>query len=105
MIAASEHSESWPMVMHNPPHPGELLAEDALPALGLSCADLAKHLSYPEASLLAVLHSRAALDADLAVRLEQAGIGSARHWVAMQMAYDLSQARQRTQPTIQPLKP
>ncbi|MCO3721286.1 HigA family addiction module antitoxin [Pseudomonas aeruginosa] len=93
------------MVMHNPPHPGELLAEDALPALGLSCADLAKHLSYPEASLLAVLHSRAALDADLAVRLEQAGIGSARHWVAMQMAYDLSQARQRTQPTIQRLKP
>nr|WP_253446331.1 addiction module antidote protein, HigA family [Pseudomonas nitroreducens] len=76
-----------------------------MPALGLSWAGLAKHLSYPEASLLAALRSQAALDADLAVRLEQAGIGSARDWGAMQMAYDLAQARQPTQPTIQPLKP
>ncbi|MDN6860784.1 HigA family addiction module antitoxin [Pseudomonas sp. CAN2814] len=89
------------MAMHNPPHPGDLLAEDSLPALGLNCSDLAKHLSYPEIALLAVLERRAAIEADLAVRLELAGIGTARHWMAMQAAYDLSQARRREQPAIQ----
>jgi len=88
------------MAMYNPPHPGDLLAEDSLPALGISCADLARHLSYPEIALLAVLERRAGLDAELAVRLELAGIGVARHWMAMQAAYDLSQARQREQPAI-----
>ncbi|WP_267272996.1 HigA family addiction module antitoxin [Pseudomonas putida] len=91
------------MNMHNPAHPGVLLAEDSLPALGISGRDLAIHLSYPEDLLLEVLQARSRLDADLAVRLEQAGIGTAYTWLAMQMSYDLWQAQHRLQPTIQRL--
>lgn len=93
------------MTMYNPSHPGALLAEDSLPALGISGTDLATHLSYPEHILLEVLQTRARLDADLAVRLELAGLGSARAWLAMQMAYDLWHARNRPQPAIKRVVP
>ncbi|MNO87960.1 hypothetical protein D3C76_793940 [compost metagenome] len=93
------------MSMHNPSHPGALLAEDALPALGISGAGLATHLSFPAHILLEVLQARAPINADLAVRLELAGLGMARNWLAMQMAYDLWQAQHRTQPVIERLIP
>jgi addiction module HigA family antidote len=32
------------MPMHNPPHPGETLRDDVLPALGLSVTAAAEHL-------------------------------------------------------------
>ena len=43
--------------MHNPPHPGEALREDVLPALGMTEAEFAKHLGYPVERLAAVLNS------------------------------------------------
>jgi len=93
------------MSMHNPSHPGALLTEDSLPALGISGADLATHLGYPVHILVEILKSRAPLDADLAVRLELAGLGIARNWLAMQMAYDLWHAQHRTLPVIKRLVP
>ncbi|MEN5302597.1 HigA family addiction module antitoxin [Pseudomonas sp. TWI628] len=93
------------MSMHNPSHPGALLAEDALPALGISGNDLAAHLSFPAHILLDVLQARAPLNADLAVRLELAGIGMAHNWLAMQMAFDLWQAQHRTLPVVERLVP
>lgn len=34
------------MLLHNPPHPGEALREDVLPALQMTVAGLARHLGY-----------------------------------------------------------
>ncbi|WP_303670932.1 HigA family addiction module antitoxin [Pseudomonas aeruginosa] len=93
------------MPMCNPPHPGELLREDVLPALGLTSIALARHLDFLENAVLDVLAGHSSISADLALRLELAGLGSARHWLAMQMAYDLWQAQQRDRPTISPLYP
>jgi addiction module HigA family antidote len=89
--------------MHNPPHPGETLLEDVLPALGLSIAAFARHLGISRETLSRVLHGRAAISIDLALRLEEAGISSARLWLGVQADYDLWRARQQTRPVIQRL--
>ncbi|WP_397458539.1 HigA family addiction module antitoxin [Pseudomonas asplenii] len=91
------------MPMHNPPHPGEALREDVLPAVGLSVAALARHLGYSRGQLSTVLNGHAAISADLAYRLELAGLGSARQYLAEQAAYDLWQAQQREHPVIERL--
>ena len=44
------------MPMHNPPHPGEAIREDILPAVGLSLTALAQHLGYSGGQLSTVLH-------------------------------------------------
>lgn len=81
------------MPMHNPPHPGEALREDVLPALAMTVTELAKHLSYPGERLAAVLSCRAPISTDLAQCLELAGIGTASSWLDQQAAYDLWQAQ------------
>lgn len=88
------------MPMHNPPHPGEALREDVLPAIGMNVSNLARHLGYSRGQLSTVLNGRSAISADLALRLELAGLGSARQYLAEQAAYDLWQAAQRAHPPI-----
>lgn len=88
------------MPMHNPPHPGETLLEDVLPELGIKIAELARRLGFSRETLSRVLHGRAPISPDLAVRLERAGIGRARTWLAVQVDYDLWQAEHREQPAI-----
>ncbi|WP_416423241.1 HigA family addiction module antitoxin [Pseudomonas sp. App30] len=88
------------MPMFNPPHPGEALREDVLPAIGMTVTALAHHLGYSRGQLSTVLNGRAALSADLALRLEMAGLGSARMYLAEQAAYDLWQAQRKKLPVI-----
>lgn len=88
------------MAMHNPPHPGEALREDVLPEIKLSVTALAKHLGYSRVQLSKVLHCHAAISADLAWRLELAGLGKAHTWLARQSAYDLWQAQHKEVPVI-----
>lgn len=86
------------MRMYNPPHPGETLREDVLPALGLSIAEAARQLGVSRVTLSRVLHGRATVSVELARRLEAwlakpNGQGpSAEVWLRGQVAYDLWQA-------------
>ncbi|MFJ4259912.1 MULTISPECIES: HigA family addiction module antitoxin [Pseudomonas] len=80
------------MPLYNPPHPGESLLFDVLPAIGMTISDLARRLDCSQMQLSAVLHGRAAISADLADRLELAGFGPARQYLAEQAAYDLWEA-------------
>lgn len=66
------------MTVHNPPHPGEGLREDVLPKIKMTVTALTKYLDYSRVQLSNVLHCRAAISADLAWRLELAGLGRAR---------------------------
>ena len=85
--------------MHNPPHPGETLREDVLPAMGLSVTEAARQIGVTRASLSRVLNGRAAISIDLALRLERwLGVdqgGRAELWLEEQLAYDLWQARKK----------
>jgi len=90
--------------MMNPPHPGELLREDVITALGLSITETADRLGMSRVALSRVLNGRAAISPDLALRLEMAGVSTARAWLAMQVNYDLAQAKLHPQPLIRALQ-
>lgn len=90
--------------MHNPPHPGEILKEDVIAPLGLSVTETAERLSMSRAALSRVLNGKAGISPDLAIRLEQAGVSTARAWLAMQANYELWQAMQHEQPPVRALQ-
>ncbi len=87
--------------MFNPPHPGETLREDVLPALGLSVTQAASELGINRVTLSRVLNGKAGISIDLALRLEAWLDGpSAESWLKGQLAYDLWQAEQFARPNI-----
>ena len=91
-------------MMMNPPHPGELLKEDVITALGLSVTETAERLGMSRVALSRVLNGRAAISPDLALRLEMAGVSTARAWLAMQVNYDLAKAKLQPQPPVKALQ-
>ncbi|KAA5837756.1 addiction module antidote protein, HigA family [Pseudomonas sp. GW456-L14] len=91
------------MPMHNPPHPGETLRVDVLPELGINVTELARHLGYARPHLSKVLNGHAPIRPELAVRLERAGIGKAKVWLAVQADYDIWQTEQALLPRIEPI--
>ena len=90
--------------MHNPPHPGETLRDDVLPALGLTVTDAAAQLGVTRAAFSRVVNGRAAISPEMALRLEgRLGVengGRADLWIAQQAAYDLWQARKAGKPKV-----
>jgi len=92
-------------MMKNPPHPGELLREDVIAELGLSVTEAAQRLGMSRVAFSRVLNGKAAVSPDLAIRLELAGVSTARAWLAMQANYDLAQAMMHPQPPVRALFP
>lgn len=83
------------MGIHNPAHPGEILKELLLEPLALSITQVAENLGVSRKTLSKVTNGRGAITPEMAVRLELAfGNPSADHWMRLQNAYDLWQARQ-----------
>jgi addiction module HigA family antidote len=95
--------------MHNPPHPGETLRDDLLPALGLTVTEAAAQLGVTRVALSRVLNGRAAISPEMALRLERwLGVehGSrASVWLAMQSAYDLWHAERTARAALKKVKP
>ena len=93
--------------LHNPPHPGQTLREDVLPALNLSVTEAAEQLGVARPTLSKVLNGKAAISPEMALRLEKwLGIengGRADIWLAEQTAFDLWQARDKFTAQIMPL--
>lgn len=90
--------------MHNHPHPGTILKDTVFEPLGLSVTEAAERLAMSRVALSRVLNSKAGISPDLAVRLEMAGVSSARFWMNLQSNYDLWCARQHKQPAIKPIQ-
>lgn len=95
--------------MHNPPHPGETLRDDVLPALGLTVTDAAAQLGVTRAALSRVLNGKAAISPEMALRLERwLGVdhgGRASVWLAMQSACDLWVAERTAKAVLKRIKP
>lgn len=86
--------------MFNPPHPGETLRDDVLPALGLTVTQAAEELGINRVTLSRVLNGKAGVSIDLALRLESWLDGpTAENWLKGQLAYDLWQAEPH-RPTV-----
>ena len=82
------------MLMHNPPHPGEVLRELCLEPLGLSVTAAAEALGVSRKTLSAVLNGKAGISPEMAIRLSIAFDTSAESWLNQQSQYELWHAEQ-----------
>ena len=78
--------------MYDPAHPGEIIRE-ALEAEQWTITETAIRLGVTRNMLSRVLNGKASVSPQLALALERVGWSDAGHWVRMQGAYDLAQAR------------
>jgi addiction module HigA family antidote len=83
------------MLMHNPPHPGEVLRELCLEPLGVSVTEAASALGVSRKTLSSILNGRAGVSPEMAIRLSIAFGTSAESWLNQQLQFDLWQAEQR----------
>ena len=72
-----------------PTHPGAVLREDVLPALGMSQTELARRLDVSRLSVSELLLEKRALSADMAVRIAILTSTTPESWLRMQEALDL----------------
>jgi len=91
------------MVMKLAVHPGSILREDVIVPTGLSLTEVALRLGVSRVTLSRVVNERAGISPNLAVRLELAGISTARMWLARQMDYDLKIAQSAKKPKVKKL--
>ena len=90
-------------MMKVPPHPGLMLRSDVFVPLGLGVTEAARKLRMSRVALSRVVNGRAAISPELAIRLEEAGVSTARFWMNLQVNYDLSQARGQKHPSVERL--
>lgn len=81
------------MAMKNPPHVGETIREDVIEALDLNVTKAAELLGVRRATLSDLCNGKAALTADMALRLEKAFGVDMDLLLRMQASYDAAQAR------------
>ena len=81
------------MPMKNPPHPGSSIKDACLEPLQLSVTEGAKVLGVTRHTLSRVINGQSGISPDMAIRLEKAGWSNADHWLRLQTAYELAQAR------------
>jgi antitoxin HigA-1 len=88
-----------------PVHPGEILREDVLPALGLSISEAARRLGVSRQQLHRILACTHPITTEMALRLGKfAGNGPAI-WLRMQQAYDLWYTEQRMKTELTKIEP
>lgn len=77
------------MLMHNPPHPGEVIRELCIEPLGLSVTEAAEALGISRKTLSNILNGHAGISPEMAVRLSIAFNTTSESWLNQQLQYDL----------------
>ena len=77
------------MLMHNPPHPGEIIRELCIEPLGLTVTETAKALGVSRNTFSKVLNSHANVSPEMAIRLSIAFNTTPESWLNQQVQYDL----------------
>lgn len=72
-----------------PTHPGAILREDVLPALGLTQTVLAQRLGVSRLTVSDLLHEKRSVSPDMALRLGRLLGNGPNVWLRMQQALDL----------------
>lgn len=77
------------MLMHNPPHPGEIIKELCIEPLGITVTAAAKALGVSRKTLSAIINGHSGISPEMAIRLSIAFDSSAESWLNQQTQYDL----------------
>jgi antitoxin HigA-1 len=81
-------------------HPGAILREDVLPALGMSVSDVAKALGVSRQQLHRILAETAPITPEMALRIGKFCGNGPELWLRMQGTYDLWHARREMAGTL-----
>lgn len=82
-------------MMHNPPHPGEIIRELCLKPLGVSVSEAARALGVSRKALSELLNGHTGVSPEMALRLSIAFDTTPESWMAHQTQYDLWKAWQK----------
>lgn len=80
------------MRMKTPPHPGRIVRQECLEPLNLTVTAAAKHLRITRQALNNLLHERAGISPEMAIRLSKAFGSTPEVWLGLQLDYDLAHA-------------
>ena len=83
------------MLMHNPPHPGQVVRRALIDSTGLSITEAAKALGVGRITLSKLLNKKSGISPEMAVRLSIALNTSSEMWTNMQAMYDLWHAEKK----------
>lgn len=86
--------KEYPMRMHNPPHPGEIIREFCVEPLNLTITDAAKALGVTRKTLSTLLNGRAGVSPEMAIRLSRVFGRTPEGWLRLQLQFDLWKAEQ-----------
>jgi addiction module HigA family antidote len=92
----AESRAAWP-----PCHPGAILRDDVLPALGLSQAEAARRIGVSRQALHNILMEKSAVTPDMALRLGRLCGNGPGLWLRLQQARDLWDAERALAATLQ----
>jgi antitoxin HigA-1 len=82
------------MKMHNPPHPGEVIAGIYLEPFEVSIRTIATRLGVSPSTFARVVSGKCAVSPDMAIRLSKVLGRSPESWLQIQLNYDLWVAQQ-----------
>jgi addiction module HigA family antidote len=85
----------------SPVHPGEILAKEFLEPMGLSQNRLAMALHVPARRINEIVLAKRGVTADTALRLARYFGMTPQFWLGLQMDYELDQAEDALEKTIQ----
>jgi antitoxin HigA-1 len=88
-----------------PLHPGEVVREDVLPALGLSVSEAARRLGVSRQQLHRILACTHPITTEMALRIGRLAGNGPGLWLRMQQAHDLWHAEQRLKEELAQIVP
>jgi antitoxin HigA-1 len=83
-----------------PMHPGELLREDILPALGRPKTEIARLLGISRQTLYDIVNEKQPVTPAMALRFARMFGGNAESWLNLQRNYDLQSAEKELGDTL-----
>jgi addiction module HigA family antidote len=100
MVVTCFHTEAFLMRMHNPSHPGRLLAYYVQDK---SVTEVARHLGVTRPALSRILNGKAGISADMALRISEAFSTDPEFWLRLQAQRDLWVASRKRRAKVRPL--
>ena len=81
------------MTMKNPPHPGRILRQECIEALGLTITEAASRLGVRRQTLNNLVNEKGGISPEMSIRLSKAFGSRPEVWLGLQMQYDLAKAQ------------
>lgn len=100
----TEYSIKRPLE-RQPVHPGEILREDVLPALGLSISELARRLGVSRQQVHRIIACTHPVTVEMALRVGRLVGNGPELWLRLQQNYDLWRAEQGLSGELEKITP